>query len=261
MVIINPHKKGFANMQLNQQKPEKRVFEEDVLDFHSMFLTIQGEGPFTGRKAVFIRLAGCNLQCPNCDTEYTEGRHYLSPVVLTQQAANLWRGQDHGLLYNGNRSRPLVVITGGEPLRQEIGPLVRLLLNFGFEVQIESNGVFAPTQRLYELLMFNSHCHLIVSPKTSRVHDDCHRLARAFKYVLSYDQVEPSDGLPLRALMHKASPHIARPNEKFKGDIYVNPEDSKDPIINRLNLQAVVNSCMKHGYIAGIQLHKLLDLA
>lgn len=248
-------------MQLNQQKPEKRVFELETLDFHSMFLTIQGEGPFTGRKAVFIRLAGCNLQCPNCDTEYTQGRQHEFQKDLAQRAADLWRGKDFGLLFADNRSRPLAVITGGEPLRQEIGPLVRHLLNFGFEVQIESNGVFAPTQILFELLMFHSHCHLIVSPKTSRVHDDCHRLARAFKYVLSYDQVEPTDGLPLRALMHKASPHIARPNEKFKGDIYVNPEDSKDPIINRLNLEAVVNSCMKHGYIAGIQLHKLLDLA
>lgn len=248
-------------MQINQQKPEKRVFELETLDFHSMFLTIQGEGPFTGRKAVFIRLAGCNLQCPNCDTEYTQGRQNEFQTDLAQRAADLWRGKDFGALFADNRSRPLAVITGGEPLRQEIGPLVRHLLNFGFEVQIESNGVFAPTQILFELLMFHSHCHLIVSPKTSRVHDDCHRLARAFKYVLSYDQVEPTDGLPLRALMHKASPHIARPNEKFKGDIYVNPEDSKDPIINRLNLEAVVNSCMKHGYIAGIQLHKLLDLA
>lgn len=248
-------------MQLNQQKPEKRVFELDTVDFHSMFLTIQGEGPFTGRKAVFIRLAGCNLQCPNCDTEYTQGRQNEFQSELAQRAADLWRGQDYGLLFAGNRSRPLVVITGGEPLRQEIGPLVRHLLNFGFEVQIESNGVFTPGQILFELLMFHSHCHLIVSPKTSRVHDDCHRLARAFKYVLSYDQVEPSDGLPLRALMHKASPHIARPSEKFTGDIYVNPEDSKDPIINRLNLEAVVNSCIKHGYIAGVQLHKLLDLA
>lgn len=245
---------------LNNQKPEKRVFDP-YIDFHSMFLTLQGEGPFTGRRSVFIRLAGCNLQCPGCDTEYTAGRIPVEVKQLVKDAVHLWTDGKSKTLAKGQHSRPLVVITGGEPLRQDIGNLVRQLLNYGFEVQIESNGVFTPGQTLYELLMFHSHCHLIVSPKTKAVHEDCHRLARAFKYVLRHDQINPDDGLPMLALGHKASPFVARPGEQFKGAIYVNPEDSKDEETNRLNLQAVVNSCMKHGYTAGVQLHKLLDLA
>lgn len=247
---------------LNEQKPEPRSLDASSLDFHSMFLTLQGEGPFTGRRSVFIRLAGCNLQCPHCDTEYTQGRVFKEPMDLAIDAGNMWRdGKMDGHISAVVKSRPLAVITGGEPLRQDISALVRHLLHFGFEVQIESNGVFAPTNELFQALMFHPQCHLIVSPKTKAVHDDCHRLAMAFKYVLRHDQVNGDDGLPMRALGHKATPFIARPNASFKGDIYVNPEDSKDEVTNRLNLQAVARSCLKHGYIAGVQLHKLLDLA
>lgn len=241
---------------LNNQKPEPQSRDNTSLDFHSMFLTLQGEGPFTGRRSVFIRLAGCNLQCPHCDTEYTQGRVFKEAKDLAYEAHHMWQSNLAGL-----RSDPLIVITGGEPLRQDISELVRCLLNAGCEVQIESNGVFAPSGPLFEQIMFHPKCHLIVSPKTKAIHDYCHRLARAFKYVLRHDQVNPEDGLPMRALGHKATPFIARPNESFKGQIYVNPEDSKDEVTNRLNLQAVANSCIKHGYIAGVQLHKLLELA
>ena len=55
--------------EFNGQPIEKvqRTFD-GTLEVHSIFKTIQGEGPFCGTPAVFIRLAGCNLQCPWCDT-------------------------------------------------------------------------------------------------------------------------------------------------------------------------------------------------
>ena len=58
----------------NQQLADKPVLNETGLSLqvNSIFYTIQGEGPFAGRPAIFIRLAGCNLQCPGCDTEYTK---------------------------------------------------------------------------------------------------------------------------------------------------------------------------------------------
>ena len=54
-------------MKTNTQEPEK-IDRDRHLDVHSIFHTIQGEGPYCGHPAVFIRLAGCNLQCPGCDT-------------------------------------------------------------------------------------------------------------------------------------------------------------------------------------------------
>ena len=62
-------------MAINIQPIEKRELSVDgSVQVHSIFYTLQGEGPFSGQPAVFVRLAGCNLQCPACDTDYTSRR-------------------------------------------------------------------------------------------------------------------------------------------------------------------------------------------
>lgn len=235
---------------MNAQKPEP--FDKtsgEFLDFHSMFLTIQGEGPFTGHRAVFIRLAGCNLQCPACDTEYTQGRERRSARSLATDA----------LALTGGKRNHLIVITGGEPLRQDIGPLIYWLRSESLIVQIESNGLLQASGATRRHLVMPG-VHLVVSPKTSKINEDTAHLARTFKYVLNHRHVA-DDGLPTTALGHKAAPVVARPPPGYVGPVYLNPEDSKDPEENRLNLEAVKNSCIKHGYVAGVQLHKLLDIA
>ena len=60
---------------VNEQKPMPKNYHDGyTLNVHSRAETIQGEGPYAGCPAAFIRLAGCNLQCPRCDTEYTPGK-------------------------------------------------------------------------------------------------------------------------------------------------------------------------------------------
>ena len=76
------------------------------LQVNSVFHTIQGEGPFAGSPSVFVRLSGCNLQCPACDTEYTEGRLVAIYEILMAV------GQAFGTKPRAN-TRPLVVITAG----------------------------------------------------------------------------------------------------------------------------------------------------
>lgn len=236
----------------NTQTPEPRIKGDgDVLDVHSIFYTIQGEGPFAGRTAVFIRLAGCNLQCPGCDTEYTEGRKIVSIDWIQGAVLAAW--------INVTKVRPLVVITGGEPLRQPIGWLCDGLCARGYDVQIESNGVFAPDSVL-EARLLSREVMLTISPKTTRVHPRSAELATAFKYVLDMGSVDPRDGLPVKALDHPASTGVARPPKGFLGEIYLNPFDTKDPAHNAANLGAVVKSCLKFGYRCGIQLHKLIGV-
>lgn len=239
---------------MNSQKPEARSKGDgQVLDLHSMFFTIQGEGPFAGHRAIFVRLAGCNLQCPGCDTEYTEGRHPVSAAQLALDVDQLARS------HVGSHRAPLIVITGGEPLRQTIGPFIQDLIYMGFRVQIESNGVFAPDDILSTALCYDDKVTLVVSPKTKRIHKDADALATCFKYVLDASSVDPLDGLPVMALEHPASTGVARPSDRTR-PIYLNPYDAKDEARNAENLRAVATSCMKHGYIAGVQMHKLIGL-
>ena len=111
-----------------------------------LFFTLQGEGARTGRAAVFLRFAGCNLwngrevdrasaACTFCDTEFVGtdgpgGGRFESPEALAARARSLF--PDGGV--------PYVVCTGGEPLLQLDEPLVRALHDAGFEVAIETNG-------------------------------------------------------------------------------------------------------------------------
>lgn len=238
-------------MLLNQQPVEKAdIREDETLDVHSVFYTLQGEGPFAGQRSVFIRLAGCNLQCPGCDTEYTAGRRRIPVSDLTE----LVRTCTPPLL---GRVK-LVVITGGEPFRQNLYPLVRDLNLMGCTVQVETNGVLFPEHP--QLLVRSLGLKVVISPKTSRIHPAWGPYIHAMKYVLQEGNVDEEDLLPLQALMHKATPRVARPPLDYYGPVYVNPMDEKNPEKNRANLQLVARAALRHGYIAGVQMHKYMDL-
>lgn len=236
---------------LNQQLPEPFDHATGALiDLHSVWHTLQGEGPFIGTPAIFIRLAGCNLQCPWCDTEYTEGRQRVTVSAMMDGVLELMAKHPQ---------TTLIVLTGGEPTRQNIDPLIYVLLHLNYYVQIESNGVFAPSEQFIEWIR-QGNLFYVVSPKTNHVCKEA-QYATAFKYVLSADSLREEDGLPLQALGHKAKPFIARPPSGYTGSIYVSPMDASDPVANRANLLACRDSALKHGYTCGIQLHKLLEVA
>lgn len=243
-------------MQLNSQPIEKREEAEDgSVDLHSVFFTLQGEGPFAGRPAVFVRLAGCNLQCPYCDTEYTAGRRRISPPALMTEIERA--------VPSGKRFPHLVVITGGEPFRQNIAELLFYLLDRGLHVQIESNGVLAPGG--IDNLIDHERLHFVVSPKTTRISSwwveaFVKGANLFFKYVIDSDSLE-IDGLPTLALGHKASTYVARPPAMLPASkIYVNPMDAKDDEQNRRNVEAVRDIALVHGYVAGLQLHKIFKV-
>jgi len=102
-----------------------------MLEITEIFSSLQGEGPFMGRPAAFVRLSGCiEPCCPWCDTAYARerGRSMDLPVILEKVAA---LGKD------------LVVITGGEPFMQWKTGLAELetrLLESGYRVQYETSG-------------------------------------------------------------------------------------------------------------------------
>ena len=233
---------------LNQQLPESQDKRAGgTLDVHSMFSTIQGEGPFAGCAALFIRLAGCNLQCPGCDTEYTSKRTLYSPSELLTRIKEDFEYHD------------LIVITGGEPFRQHITPLVKLLSHSFYNVQIETNGVLFPGD---DFPWTDGRVAVVCSPKTGRIHPKTAAWVHAYKYVLSHDDVH-IDGLPVHALGHPLGKHecVARPPDGWDGPIYLQPMDSKDPDENLQNMKAVAKSVMRFKtYIMGVQIHKMVEL-
>lgn len=233
---------------INIQPIEKRRMFDDgsSLEVHSIFYTIQGEGPYCGHPAVFVRLAGCNLQCPSCDTEYTEGRIKYTVEEILAQIDMAWQI---------SHKPALVVITGGEPFRQNITPLIDNLINEGYKVQIETNGTLPPSNNLFNYRELTVVC----SPKAGKVHPNLLPYIDAYKYVMNHDSID-MDGLPIRALNHSASPRVARPYPGFDGPVYLQPMDPKNDEEYARNVFAVRHSCMRNGYILQLQIHKLIGV-
>jgi 7-carboxy-7-deazaguanine synthase (Cx14CxxC type) len=115
-----------------------------------IYYTLQGEGAQTGRPAVFLRFAGCNLWtgreedradaiCSFCDTDFVGtdgpgGGKYRTPDALAEAVAHHWPAPTEAA------RRPYVVCTGGEPLLQLDEPALDALHAAGFEVAVETNG-------------------------------------------------------------------------------------------------------------------------
>jgi len=89
------------------------------------FLSLQGEGYFTGTAAFFLRLSGCNLRCPFCDTQHQSYTEMSEDEIVAE----------------ASRHKPRhIVITGGEPALQLTESLVDKLHAAGFFIQVETNG-------------------------------------------------------------------------------------------------------------------------
>lgn len=243
LAILRVGPNNIQRSKMNNQKPFPVVKDSSgTLEVHSIFSTIQGEGPFQGVPATFVRLYGCNLQCAGCDTDYTSTHMAMWPSAIL----------DRVLALTGPAR--LVVISGGEPFRQKIAPLVTILHAEGFRVQIETNGTIPPVG----LFPFDK-ATIVCSPKTPVINNVILRYATAFKYVLSADSVDETDGLPINVLGGSGD-KVARPPEGFTGPVYVQPMDSWIPHVNTKNMVATVRSCLKYGYTVGIQIHKILRM-
>lgn len=100
---------------------------------NEIFYSIQGEGHYAGTPAVFVRLQGCNLKCKFCDTNHSAGKE-MSNVMILQEVQKY--------------PAKVVIITGGEPLLQDIEPLVDTLQKHRYKVNIETNGTIPMTDSL-----------------------------------------------------------------------------------------------------------------
>lgn len=171
----------------NRVVPPKHLEAEpkNSLQVTSIFATLQGEGPFAGRPAIFLRLAHCNLQCSFCDTYFDRGER-----MTFEEIEETIREASDEAFPNNRRYEPMLVVTGGEPYLQAINLREFLLWrrtprgHFDEQVQIETNGNF--------YLPMPMHVFVVVSPKVNektgmyiKVNRDLLAKVEVLKFVIS----------------------------------------------------------------------------
>lgn len=216
---------------------------------NELWPTIQGEGPDAGTPAIFVRLAKCNLRCHFCDTEFETGV-WMDVVELASRISSL-----------AGDAIKLVVLTGGEPLLQNIAPLVATLNTRGMCVSVETAGtVFCPGIE-YLFGPFSMENNLIVcSPKTPKLNEDLIPLIGAYKYIIGEFPSE-EDGLPVLStqIENEKSP-VYRPGKDSVVPIFVQPMDVGEKAANEALIENTVDIAMKYGYRISLQTHKILGL-
>jgi organic radical activating enzyme len=205
----------------------------------SPFLTIQGEGPYMGRAAVFLRLHGCNLRCWFCDTKFDDPENPTFELSEIVQA-----------IMDVRQAARMVVITGGEPMRQNILPLCSLLKELGFLVQIETAGSLW-------INGIENFADVVCSPKTPTINENAYELSHAFKYVISRKYITEGTYLPTMATQPDVRPSQLAP-PRPGAPVYLSPMDEYALEANENNQRAVVELAIKYNVIAGIQLHKVV---
>lgn len=183
------------NKDINLSYRDYKQFNGSLL-ITSIFETIQGEGPFAGHPALFIRLAGCNIGakdlCTFCDTKFTfsEGKAYTPTDLFDAVAGYL----------EGPRRLKLIVITGGEPLLQQdaLASFYKLLNTKLAEVptvQIETNGMLIDDET-------DPFPYYVVSPKSTPTNyarlnwEAIGMLKHCFKYVVEAEPTSMYHSIP-----------------------------------------------------------------
>jgi len=184
-----------------------------MLALAEIFYSVQGEGTWTGTPAVFVRLAGCNLNCRFCDTDYSL-KAFASAGDVVERVREL--GGDC----------PMVILTGGEPLAQtESSDLIAALRADGRRVHIESNGS-VPVE-------LHDDVWLTVSPK-ERLHATM--AARANEVKLIVDGRVPDEWLA--SFAGRAVPVFLQPEGNKPSNVQLAVEAAKaHPDRYRLSLQ------------------------
>lgn len=203
-----------------------------------IYYTLQGEGAQTGRAAVFLRFAGCNLWsglerdraeavCRFCDTDFVgtngpNGGKFADATSLARAVKKQW--PIHA------KAKPYVVATGGEPLLQLDEAAIRALKAEGFEVGIETNGTLLPPPGID---------WICVSPKA----DAEQKLMRGNELKLIY----PQDGAPPERFVTQDFTHF-----------FLQPMDNAR---RAANTEAATAYCLAHPqWRLSLQTHKLLGI-
>ncbi|MDO8614505.1 MAG: 7-carboxy-7-deazaguanine synthase QueE, partial [Dehalococcoidia bacterium] len=179
----------------------------DKLLVTSVFHTIQGEGPYAGLPAVFVRLAKCQYACSFCDTYFDSGDWMDFGALLGRASA---AGLD-----SGHAQADLMVVTGGEPTLQQptLGKFLAVFLRDPrhpspfTRAQIESNGLIPADVPDGTMVVVSPKCAEVGGRPRPYARLPAASLARAdcLKFVLRADPASPYSAVPDWALEWRAS--------------------------------------------------------
>lgn len=211
----------------NTIKGQKAFAEAgDRLLVTSLFQTLQGEGPYSGRPAFFVRLAYCNLNCSFCDTFFDDGDWFdLQQLddAIDARIKQFFNGDVPQWAQPPNphkfgKREMVLVITGGEPMLQHaIVPFLQLMHWQFRNVQIESNGILLQDIPDSTTLVVSPKCRQNLSGRaTAYIKPPQWVLdrANALKFVISSEQGSPYREIPQWALTYRDSTGI---------EIYLSP--------------------------------------
>ncbi len=193
---------------------------------NEIFHSLQGEGYHSGTPAVFVRLSGCNLRCPFCDTQHAGGTEMSEPEIVAAVKS----------LCPVLRS-PLVVVTGGEPALQLTPSLVDALHAAGCRVAVETNGT---------LHLPGNVDWVTLSPKSLWLGEEAAPvLTRADELKVLFDgEHNPS-----------AYDHIDAAHR------FLQPMDTGDPARNAALMHQAADYCLGHPqWRLSLQIHKILNI-
>ena len=199
------------------------------MKINETFISLQGEGHFTGTPAFFLRLSGCNLQCPFCDTNHQAFREMSEDEIVRE----------------ASREKPRhIVITGGEPALQLTQSLVDKLHEAGFFIQVETNGTLPLTEGIDWVTCSPKGAPLQTSPQGGRLHVD------ELKVLYKGKDDDPErflESLPQR--------------ESSRGLLYLQPLDTGDEMRNRIILRDTIAYILQHPkWSLSLQTHKMLGI-
>lgn len=273
--------------------------ESDKLMVTSRFYTIQGEGPFRGHTAIFIRLAMCNLDCSFCDTYFDSGESLTFDELLAQcdDEINKFYKENNMEVPSwatGENRKIVLVMTGGEPTIQ---PNLKSFLEYAKRwypiSQIESNGIIHVDLGPNTTYVVSPKCNEKdkVATKYLKPNPDTLERADCLKFVMAApsDRFSPYSEVPDWAHewaaktgkpifvspmnIYKTEPEKSKQLRAKKENITIDERSNVDEVIsfwdeglldmkaNQVNHEYTARYALKYGFILNLQLHLYASLA
>ncbi len=199
---------------------------------NEIFYSLQGEGFRTGCASVFVRLSGCNLRCPFCDTAHERFTEMTEEEIVAEVCR--FAGE-------------YVVITGGEPTLTLTKTLLEALKHAGKKIQIETNGTINLPDDMLDLMD-----HITCSPKDAPI-----KLRRIDEIKLLYH----SETFPPSVTEEKRIRHNADLGAAFGAMLTIQPCDTRDTERNRrITASAVAYILSNPIWRLSLQTHKILNV-